>query len=289
MEISLSFNHDDAQLIEKYAAEQNTSVPDFIKRAVMKALAEEKERAARNAAILAMEKKESDTAGAGPAPDGIQPQGTVGFSPDDVKKEEGKKDKEGQECVLHDAWKKWLMKTFCIAPNSPSSEMLLDKAHQAFDAFLELTAARLGFDKSRSRFFYLCENIPVISRKQILSTVDPYQLAAMLSGFSSDTFNKAFQAMASAYNGKSDEISAGLRESCIALFPSAGNGAVGVRKAADDALNAFVLITAPMIGKTNAVKIFMQLVQIISKSERQKILLAMSPQDFAEMLFHFLF
>ena len=289
MEISLSFNHDDAQLIEKYAAEQNTSVPDCIKRAVMKALAEEKERAERNAAILAMEKKESDTAGAGPAAlDGIQPQGAVGVSPDDVKKEAGK-EQEGQECVLHDAWKKWLMKTFCIAPNSPSSEMLLDKAHQAFDAFLELTAARLGFDKSRSRFFYLCENIPVISRKQILSTVDPYQLAAMLSGFSSDTFNKAFQSMASAYNGKSDEISAGLRDSCIALFPSAGNGAVGVRKAADDALNAFVLITAPMIGKTNAVKIFMQLVQIISKSERQKILLAMSPQDFAEMLFHFLF
>ena len=288
MEISLSFNHDDAQLIEKCAAEQKTSVPDFIKRAVMKALAEEKERAERNAAILAMEKKESDTAGAGPAPDGIQPQGAVGVSPDDVKKEAGK-EQEGQECVLHDAWKKWLMKTFCIAPNSPSSEMLLDKAHQAFDAFLELTAARLGFDKSRSRFFYLCENIPVISRKQILSTVDPYQLAAMLSGFSSDTFNKAFQSMASAYNGKSDESSAGLRESCIALFPSAGNGAVGVRKAADDALNAFVLITAPMIGKTNAVKIFMQLVQIISKSERQKILLAMSPQDFAEMLFHFLF
>ena len=45
MEISLSFNHDDAQLIEKCAAEQKTSVPDFIKRAVMKALAEEKERA----------------------------------------------------------------------------------------------------------------------------------------------------------------------------------------------------------------------------------------------------
>ena len=289
MEISLSFNHDDAQLIEKCAAEQKTSVPDFIKRAVMKALAEEKERAERNAAILAMEKKEPDMAGAGPAPDGIQPQGTVGFRPDDVKKEARKEQQEGQECVLHDAWKKWLMKTFCIAPNSPSSEMLLDKAHQAFDAFLELTAARLGFDKSRSRFFYLCENIPVISRKQILSTVDPYQLAAMLSGFSSDTFNKQFQAMASAYNGKSDEISAGLRESCIALFPSAGNGTGGVRKAADDALNAFVLITAPMIGKTNAVKIFMQLVQIISKSERQKILLAMSPQDFAEMLFHFLF
>ena len=156
MEISLSFNHDDAQLIEKYAAEQNTSVPDFIKRAVMKALAEEKERAARNAAILAMEKKESDTAGAGPAPDGIQPQGAVVFRPDDVKKEAGK-EQEGQECVLHDAWKKWLMKTFCIAPNSPSSEMLLDKAHQAFDAFLELTAARLGFDKSRSRFFYFAK------------------------------------------------------------------------------------------------------------------------------------
>lgn len=90
MEISLSFNHDDAQLIEKCAAEQKTSVPDFLKRAVMKALAEEKERAERNAAILAMEKKESDTAGAGPAPDGSQPQGTVGFRPDDVKKEEGK-------------------------------------------------------------------------------------------------------------------------------------------------------------------------------------------------------
>jgi hypothetical protein len=95
MEISLSFNHDDAQLIEKCAAEQKTSVPDFLKRAVMKALAEEKERAERNAAILAMEKKEPDTAGAGPAPDGIQPQGTVGFSPDNVKKEEGKKRARG--------------------------------------------------------------------------------------------------------------------------------------------------------------------------------------------------
>ena len=89
MEISLSFNHDDAQLIEKCAAEQKTSVPDFLKRAVMKALAEEKERAERNAAILAMEKKEPDMAGAGPAPDGSQPQGAVGVSPDDVKKEAG--------------------------------------------------------------------------------------------------------------------------------------------------------------------------------------------------------
>ena len=288
MEISLSFNHADAQLIEKYAAEQRISVPDFIRRAVMKALAEEKERAERNAAILAMEKKESDMAGAGPAPDGSQPQGAIDFRTDDVKKE-ARKGNEGKECVLHDAWKKWLMKTFCVAPNSPSSEMLLDKAQQAFDVFLELTAERLGFDKSRSRFFYLCENIPLIARKKILSTVDPHQFAAMLSGFATDDFNKDFQAMSFAYKGKSDEISAGLRESYIALFISAGNGAHGIREAAVDALNAFVLLTAPMIGKTNAVKIFMQLVQVISKSERQKILLAMSPQDFAEMLFHFLF
>ena len=95
MEISLSFNHDDAQLIEKCAAEQKTSVPDFLKRAVMKALAEEKERAERNAAILAMEKKESDTAGAGPAPESSRMERLVSVLMTS-KKKKGKKIKRGR-------------------------------------------------------------------------------------------------------------------------------------------------------------------------------------------------
>ena len=57
MELSLSFNNADSILIEKYAAEQNMSALEFVKRAVMKSVAEETERAARNAAMLAQEKK----------------------------------------------------------------------------------------------------------------------------------------------------------------------------------------------------------------------------------------
>lgn len=288
MELSLSFNNADSILIEKYAAERNMSVTDFVKRAVMKSVAEETERAERNAAILAMEKKKPDVAGAGPAPARIQPQRTLSFKTDDIKKE-AKKGTAGKECVVHDAWKSWLSKTFGIPRNSSSNEMLLANAHQAFDEFLSLTAERLGPEKSKTRFFSLCENIPLMARKKILSTVDPRQLALMLSGFAADDFKKDFQAMVAAYNGKSNEISVESKESCIALFSPAGNRSDGIRKAVVDALDSFSIVTAPMVGKPNAMKIFMRLVQIIPMSERQKILLAMSPQDFAEMLIHFLF
>ena len=264
------------------------SVTDFVKRAVMKSVAEETERAERNAAILAMEKKKPDVAGAGPAPARIQPQGAPVFKTDDIKKE-AKKGTAGKECVVHDAWKSWLSKTFGIPRNSSSNEMLLANAHQAFDEFLSLTAERLGIEKSKTRFFSLCENIPLMARKKILSAVDPHQLALMLSGFAADDFKKDFQAMVAAYNGKSNEISVESKESCIALFSPAGNRSDGIRKAVIDALDSFSIVTAPMVGKTNAMKIFMRLVQIIPMSERQKILLAMSPQDFAEMLIHFLF
>ena len=288
MELSLSFNNADAMLIEKYAAERNMSVTDFVKHAVMKSVAEETERAQRSAAILAMEKKKSDTAGASPASGGIQPQGALGIRTDDIKNE-AKKGKEEKGCVLHDAWKTWLAKTFGVPRNGSSNEMLLANAHQAFDEFLTLTAERLGREKSQTRFFSLCENIPLLARKKILSTVDPRQLAVMLSGFAFGDFKKDFQTMASAYNGKSDQISAESKESCIALFSPAGNRSDGIRKAVVDALDAFSVVTAPMVGKTNAVKIFMRLAQTIPMSERQKVLLAMSPQEFAEMLIHFLF
>lgn len=284
MELSLSFNNADTILIEKYAAERNMSVTDFVKRAVMKSLAEETERAERSAAILSMEKKESGMADAGPASKGIQPQGAPGFKTVDIKKEAKK-----EKCVLHDAWTNWLAKTFCIAKNGSSNEMLLSNAHQAFDEFLALTSERLGREKSQSRFFSLCENIPLMARKKILSAVDPRQLALMLSGFASDDFKKDFQAMASAYNGKSDEISAKSKDSCIALFSPAGNRSDGIRNAVVGALDAFVVVTAPLVGKPNAVKVFMRLAQLIPMSERQKILLSMSPQEFAEMLIHYLF
>ena len=288
MELSLSFNNADSILIEKYAAERNMSVTDFVKRAVMKSVAEETERAERNAAILAMEKKKPDVAGAGPAPARIQPQGALGVKTDDIKKE-AKKGASGKECVVHNAWTSWLSKTFGIPRNSSSNEMLLANAHQAFDEFLSLTAERLGPEKSKTRFFSLCENIPLMARKKILSAVDPRQLALMLSGFAADDFKKDFQAMVAAYNGKSNEIAVESKESCIALFSPAGNRSDGIRKAVVDALDSFSIVTAPMVGKTNAMKIFMRLVQIIPMSERQKILLAMSPQDFAEMLIQFLF
>ena len=54
MELALSFSDADAMRIEKYAAARNMSVLDFAKRAVMKTVDEETERAARNAEYLAM-------------------------------------------------------------------------------------------------------------------------------------------------------------------------------------------------------------------------------------------
>ena len=54
MELALSFNQADALRIEKYAAARNMSVLDFAKRAVMKSVDEETERAAKNAEYLAM-------------------------------------------------------------------------------------------------------------------------------------------------------------------------------------------------------------------------------------------
>ena len=288
MELSLSFNNADARLIEKFAAEHNMSVTDFVKRAVMKSVAEETERTTRSAAILAMEKKREGTVGAGPALGGIQPQRAPGVRTDDVKKGAGK-GKAGEECVLHDAWKTWLAKTFGVPRNGSSNEMLLANAHQAFDEFLELTTERLGREKSQTRFFSLCENIPLLARKKILSTVDPRQLAVMLSGFAFGDFKKDFQAMSAAYNGKSDQLSAESKESCIALFSPAGNKSDGIRKAVIGSLDEFSLVTAPMVGRPNAMKVFMRLAQTIPASERQKVLLAMSPQEFAEMLIHFLF
>ena len=284
MALSLSFNNADSILIEKYAAEQNMSALEFVKRAVMKSVAEETERAARNAAMLAQEKK-SDMAGIGLASGGIQPQGDLAG---DIKKE-AKQGESEKKSGSHDAWKNWLAKTFCIAKKGSSNEMLLANAQQAFDEFLTLTATRLGLEKSRSRFFCLCENIPLLARKEILSTVDPHQLAIMLSEFASDDFKKDFQKMASAYNGKSNEISVESKKSCIAVFLPAGNGADGIRKAVVGALDAFVVLMGPLVGKTNAVNLFMRLAKFIPSPERQKILRAMSPQEFAEMLTHFLF
>ncbi|MBQ9376728.1 MAG: hypothetical protein IJU05_02860 [Schwartzia sp.] len=54
MELAVSFDRADALQIEKYAAARNMSVLDFVKRAVMKSVDEESERAAKNAEYLAM-------------------------------------------------------------------------------------------------------------------------------------------------------------------------------------------------------------------------------------------
>ena len=292
MKLSLSFNNADAILIEKYAAERNMSVLDFVMRAVMKSVAEETERAERKAAMLAPEKKGSDMAGfrnaVGPDSGGIRPQSAPGFMIDDTEKETGKR-KAGNEHVFRDSWGKWLAKTFGIAVDGTSNEHLLANARLAFDEFQALTAARLGSEKSRSRFFSLCEKLPLVTRKKILSTVDPRQLALTLSEFASEDFKKEFQAMAAAYKGKSVDIPVETKESCIALFSVTGNVHDGIRNAIVEALEAFVSITAPLVGKQNAAKTFMRLAQYIPKPERQKMLLAMSPQAFGEMLVHFLF
>lgn len=65
MELALSFDAADASRIEKYAAEKNMSVPDFVRRAVMKSVHEEQERAARNGALLALKKLQKELEGAG--------------------------------------------------------------------------------------------------------------------------------------------------------------------------------------------------------------------------------
>ena len=293
MKLSLSFNNADAILIEKYAAERNMSVLDFVMRAVMKSVAEETERAERKAAMLAPEKKGLDMAGVRNVVEPFfggttKPQSSPGFTTDDSEKETGKK-KESNEHVFRDSWDKWLGKTFGIAVDGTSNEHLLANARHAFDEFQALTAARLGSEKSRSRFFSLCEKLPLVTRKKILSTVDPHQLALTLSEFASEDFKKEFQAMAAAYKGKSFDIPVETKESCIALFSVAGNVHDGIRNAVVEALEAFVSITAPLVGKQNAAKTFMRLAQYIPKPERQKMLLAMSPQAFGEMLVHFLF
>ena len=202
---------------------------------------------------------------------------------------EVQKMKAEKKRAFHDSWEKWLAKTFCVVLGGSFDEILLANARQAFDEFQALTATRLGLERSRIRFFSLCENIPLQSRKKILSTVAPRQLALTLSGFAVDDFKKEYQAMASAYRGNSDEVSVEARESCIALFSMMGNESDGLRKAVVAALDRFVSGIAPMVGKSNAAKMFMRLTQCIPKAERQKIFLAMSPQDFGEMLYHFLF
>ncbi len=67
MELALSFSEADAVRIEKYAAERNMSVLDYVKRAVKKSVDEEAKGDARNAAMLALEKMQSDMAGVGEA------------------------------------------------------------------------------------------------------------------------------------------------------------------------------------------------------------------------------
>ncbi len=65
MELSLSFNAADASRIEKYAAEKNMSVLDFVRRAVMKSVNEEQARAKANAEYLAMVDERMADAAAG--------------------------------------------------------------------------------------------------------------------------------------------------------------------------------------------------------------------------------
>lgn len=202
---------------------------------------------------------------------------------------EAKKRKEGKKRPFRDSWEKWLAKTFGFAINDSFDEILLANARQVFEEFQELTAARFGREKTRSLFFSLCENIPLTTRKKILSTVAPHQLALILSEFALDDFKKDFQAMASAYNGKSGDISVEARESCISLFPTTGAGPDAIRKNVVASLEEFAAGISSRVGKSNAAKLYMRLVQCIPKSERLKIFLIMTPQEFGEMLYHFLF
>ena len=54
MELALSFSEADAVRIEKYAAQRNMSVFDFVRQSVMKRIDEDEAREVRNAEYLAM-------------------------------------------------------------------------------------------------------------------------------------------------------------------------------------------------------------------------------------------